>query len=251
MVLIWVKGARGFGGKFIAAGSVLAESAFSALLAPVRMLFHTQFVFSSLFGWAIQWHSPPRADTQTGWGEALRRHGWHSLLGAVWAGFVYWLNPTFLWWLLPVVGALVVSIPLSVCSSRISLGRKARAYGLFLIPEESLPPAELSRTGQLVALAHRPADFACAVVDPTCNAVACAASVARLRANPSTTQLERSELTYEALVRGPSELSTEQRIALLNDPLALSELHLAVWASEQAHPDWRRACRQISPASTR
>ena len=57
----------------------------------------------------------------------------------LWAGGVFWLNPSFVWWLLPVAGALIVSIPVSVYSSRVSLGRTLRKAGLFVIPEELNP----------------------------------------------------------------------------------------------------------------
>jgi hypothetical protein len=98
----------------------------SALLAPIRMLFHTQFVAMALAGHAVRWKSPPRGDSETGWRYALRRHGLHTLVGVLWAAIVWWLNPSYLWWLLPVVGALILSIPLSVFTSRVGLGRKLR-----------------------------------------------------------------------------------------------------------------------------
>ena len=62
------------------------EMVFSMLLAPVRMLFHTQFVVAALLGWKLSWKSPPREDAETTWGEAFRRHGLHTLLGLAWLG---------------------------------------------------------------------------------------------------------------------------------------------------------------------
>ena len=90
------------------------------------MLFHTQFVLTALAGRSVRWHSPPRDDAETTWGDALRRHGVHTLIGVAWATFVGWLNPAFLGWLLPVVGALILSIPLSVYTSRVAPGRRLR-----------------------------------------------------------------------------------------------------------------------------
>src|SRR3546814_8732838 len=86
---------------------------FSALLAPIRMLFHTQYVVSALLGISVVWKSPPRDDTATPWSQAAIRHGGGTLLGLAWLGLVYWLNPHFLWWLLPVAGSLVIAIPRS------------------------------------------------------------------------------------------------------------------------------------------
>ena len=77
--------------------------------------------------------------------DSLIRHGAGTLLGGAWLYFVYRLNPEFITWLLPVAGALLVSVPLSVISSRVDWGRAARGARLFLIPEEASPPRELRR----------------------------------------------------------------------------------------------------------
>ncbi len=53
----------------------LIEFVHSLLLAPVRMLFHTQFVLAALTGWRLDWKSPPRDDAPTAWREAAARHG--------------------------------------------------------------------------------------------------------------------------------------------------------------------------------
>ena len=80
--------------------STALEMVMSALLAPIRMLFHTRFVVMALLGWSVSWKSPPRDDNETSWGEALSRHGLHTLLGIAWAAGVYWLESV-----LPVVAA--------------------------------------------------------------------------------------------------------------------------------------------------
>ena len=53
--------------------------------------------------------------------------------------------PDFFWWLTPVLAGLVLSVPLSMLSSRPDIGRAARALGMFLIPEEIEPPQVLAR----------------------------------------------------------------------------------------------------------
>lgn len=181
VALIAMQGAERFGGFVRLVLGMLAEWLFSMLLAPIRMLFHTQFVLAALSGWTIQWQSPPREDAATGWGTAVRRHGWHTLLGSMWAAGVYWLNPSVLWWLLPIVGALMLSIPISVYSSSARLGRLARKAGFFLIPEEANPPEELRRVAEELEYAGTPPDFAEAVADPSLNALTCALGVARSR----------------------------------------------------------------------
>jgi membrane glycosyltransferase len=235
--LVWAQGARDFGGRARLALGVLIESLSAMLLAPVRMLFHTEFVLTALAGLRAQWKSPPREDAQTNWGEALRRHGIHTLIGVAWAAGVYWLNPSFLLWLMPVVGALMLSIPLSVYSSRISLGKRLRRLGMFLIPEEASPPVELRRMQELLRRAPPSPGFVDAVVDPLANALACAAGNVR-QAQPATLREGALKRVDEALRVGPRGLSDRQKSVLLSDALALSRLHFQVWASPQAHASW-------------
>ena len=228
------------GGRVHLAVSLAGEMLFSALLAPIRMLFHTQFVLTSLAGRSVRWKSPPRGDNETGWRAALARHGVHTFVGIVWAAIAWWLNPSYLWWLLPVVGALVLSIPLSVVTSRAGLGRKLRRRKYFLIPEESEPPDVIRATRRYWHRAAAPADFAAAVVDPIVNALVCAQAVSR----PVTgwpREAIADALVERALRHGLDALTPSDRSRLLTDPAALSALHFAVWTSPAAHVSWREA----------
>ncbi len=232
-VLLACRGARSAGSAVQIAASSAAEVALSTLLAPVRMLFHTQFVVAALAGWTIQWKSPPREDAQTTWRDACRRHGWHTVLGSVWAGVVYWLNPEYLWWLLPIVGALIVSIPLSVYTSRISLGHRARRVGIFSTPEEARPPRVLRRAQELLQDEQALPDFAAAVTDPIVNALACASGAARAQQPPSL-RGERLRHAQRALAHGPQALTAQQKLMLLGDATLLSELYARLGAQAPA-----------------
>ncbi|MGH8809488.1 MAG: glucans biosynthesis glucosyltransferase MdoH, partial [Noviherbaspirillum sp.] len=240
VLLLCMRGAQQFGGKLRVIGGMLLEMLFSMLLAPVRMLFHTHFVLAAFLGWAIHWKSPPREDSETTWSEGLGKHGLHTLLGLAWGGAVYWINPSFLPWLLPIAGALALSIPLSVLSSRVSLGRLFRRAKLFAIPEELAPPQELLATAAHNNAATALPDFIDAVVDPVVNALMCAAGKPRPHL-PAHKRAERAHLAQVALATGPANLSDAQRNTLLNDPLLLSQLHLDVWTSGHAHVQWREA----------
>ena len=74
--------ARRFGGAARLLASALIEFLHSLLLAPVRMLFHTQFVLAALTGWRLDWKSPPRDDAATSLARsAAARHGIHTAAG--------------------------------------------------------------------------------------------------------------------------------------------------------------------------
>jgi len=232
VAVVALRGGRGYGGRLQLAASMLVEMVMSALLAPIRMLFHTEFVLSALLGWRIQWKSPPRDDAETSWEQAWRRHGWHTALGVAWAALVYWLNPSFLWWLLPVVGALTLSIPISVYSSRVSLGRQLRRAGFFLIPEEATPPLEIRRAQAAAQSSPPPAGLEAAVAHPVINALACASGVPRTK---GMTPSVRTALVERAAAVGAGALTPAEKNELLRDPLALAKLHVAVTAAGDAY----------------
>jgi membrane glycosyltransferase len=146
-VLLIVRSRRAalFGSLTRLCTSVVLEILFSTLLAPVRMWFHSKFVLLTFMRRQITWGTQCRDDNETGWRDAIRRHG-PSTVAAL-AGLVGGplLNLYLVWWLLPVAVALLLSVPLSVYSSRVSLGRALRRWRLFLIPEETDPPEIMQR----------------------------------------------------------------------------------------------------------
>ena len=237
-ILVVARGPARFGGVLGVALSVLLEILFSALLAPIRMLFHSQFVVTTLTGLNVHWSSPPREDAETTWAEGIRRHGFHTLIAVLWAAAIYWLDSSYAWWmLLPVVGALMLSIPVSVYSSRVSLGRAMRRARLLLIPEETDPPQELRRLRAHADEARPAPGFIDAVVNPQVNAIACAVSCAHARFSPGA-QSRRHRAVASAVKKGPHALTDQGKLFFLTDALALSLLHFEVWTSPSAHPDW-------------
>jgi membrane glycosyltransferase len=128
--------------------SGLLELAFSALLAPVTMLFHTAFIAAILLGRPVGWPPQPREERGVRWAAAVERHLTHMLGGAIATGVIWALAPEFLVWVAPVCAGLLLAVPLNVLSSCQRCGRMARTMGLFLIPEEVLIPRELSFTSR-------------------------------------------------------------------------------------------------------
>jgi membrane glycosyltransferase len=237
-ILVLARGADRFGGRVGLTLSVLTEMLLSSALAPVRMLFHTQFVLAALTNLTLQWKSPPREDAATSWREAARRHGLHTLLAVGWGGAVYWLAPSYIWWLLPVIGSLMLAVPISVYSSRVSLGRALRRARFFVIPEEADPPRELRTVRDHADHPGNAPGFVEAVVDPRINALACAALP---RAGQFSDRVGRRHLRTIAIAieRGPDALTDGQKLLVLTDPVALAQLHRHVATSPTAHPAWR------------
>ena len=141
----------GFGGALRLAVGIVLEIIFSTLVAPLRMWFHSKFVLLTLFGRQIKWHAQTRNDAETDWWEAVRHHGFSTLIALTgMAGGLYW-NETLAWWLLPVSISLLLAVPLSVYSSRIGLGRAIKRWQLFRVPEERDPPPVLQGMEKLLA----------------------------------------------------------------------------------------------------
>jgi membrane glycosyltransferase len=237
---------RAFGGMIHATVSAVAETAFSALHAPLQMLWHSQFVAASLLLLGVQWGPQNRAAEGTSWSMAVRRHWAQTVLGLGWGGAVWSLDhPTF-WWFAPVVAGMVLSIPMSVLTSRASLGRKARQLSLFLTPEETSPPPELRGLRERMAklagegqLERRPADSGIAdvVLDPYVNAIHVSLlreggrhpAYAQALADLGVGRPEVRLICEKLLTDGPETLAQSEKLLVLSDAEWLPWLHRQAW----------------------
>lgn len=229
-------GARGFGGVTAMSLSVLIEVAASALLAPVRMLFHSLFVITTLLGFTVRWNNQNRDDRGTTWWQAIRFHWWGVLLGLFWGAAMYVANPGFFLWLSPVVIGLLVSIPLSVATSMPSLGEAAMRLRLFLTPADTNPPPEVRAFQENLAQRHH-SSFLTGPDDGFIRTVTIPSLLALhltllRRQDAKRTREQTEELTGccdKALRNGPHALSSAERKRLLNDPESLVYLHTRIW----------------------
>ncbi len=215
--------ARQMGGRIRLVMSALLETLVSILLAPAMMLFQSHFVLGTLLGYRVSWSSQQRDDAALPWPEAARRHAVHTLVGLALAVALAALSEELLIWSLPVVGGLLLSIPLSVWTARASLGRLAARAGLFLIPEESAPPPVLARAQ---ALAEDPR------LPPVHDALAQVLGDARTHAlhlallaqqPPVPESLRLAEARRKLLHGSPETLTAQERGLLLLDAQGLSE----------------------------
>lgn len=217
---------QGFGGARRVFVGLLAELAGSVLMAPIRMIFHTRFVLYTLFGQSVRWAGQNRGDEGTSWGMALRHHGFGTLLGLVWGGVAWAVEPVFFLWLSPVMAGLVLSIPISVYSGRRSLGDRLQRRGLFRVPGEMEPPAAVRASRQNPHIEPAVgAGFIAAVADPQTHHL----HLSLLRDPHGRRRIRWPELRDRAWADGPDALSANERRLLLGDSASLSWLHQQIW----------------------
>ncbi|MFH0814260.1 MAG: glucans biosynthesis glucosyltransferase MdoH [Pseudomonadota bacterium] len=237
IVIVRQRRTQQFGGILRLSVSIVAEVIFSILFAPIRMLFHSKFVVMTLLGWQVGWGPQQRGDQGTGWLEALRYHGIGMVIAFIWATVLFLYNRSFFWWNVPIFIPLILSVPLSVWSSRLSVGRAFRKLGLFLIPEEIAPPSEWrdlerSRQEQEESKSALPAPwqkgFVRAVVDPCINALHIYLLRHERTLSP-TIRRRRQALQDKAFTLGPNTLSRKEKMELLYDPTCMNQLHKSVW----------------------
>ena len=255
-----------FGGLLSATAGVIGETLFSTLHAPLLMLWHTRFVLTNIAGISVGWTTQSRTADGTDWLYAIQRHWGHTLIGLVWGWFTWKLEPGLFWWFTPVLAGMVFSVPLSVLTSRRTLGAQAKSAGLFLTPEETRPPMELVSLRSRMKIhdltdddsrrsrAH--AGLANAVLDPYVNAIhvtllrekqlnpVYAEHLARIGAGTDAVR----EWGEKLLAGGPEKLKLSERMAVMADQRVMVWLHQQVWVrpEEKLAPWWKAMIREFS-----
>ena len=255
-----------FGGLARASVSVVLETLFSTLHAPLQMLWHSQFVITILLGINVGWEAQKRHADGTTWSFALRHHWGHTLIGLFWGGAVWLLAPPIFWWFTPVLAGMVLAIPLSVFTSRSAWGKRARKLGLFLTPEETSPPPQLGALRlRMAALADgaeaepagpATAEFVEVFLDPYVNAI----HVSLLRERCSHPEYADAQaelavgrpdvrlLAEKLLARGIEALNPPEMMSLICDADVMSRLHRELWlrSKNRIAPSWQTAIRSYA-----
>ncbi len=255
---------REFGGLRYAVAGAVAETLFSALHAPLQMLWHSKFVATVLLGVGVHWGPQQRSADGIAWSQAIREHWGHTLIGIVWGAIVWWIDARVFWWFVPVAAGMVLSIPISVFSSRSWWGSRARSLGLFLTPEEMNPPAELAGLRERMAAfeqsgktAPRPRDSGLGdgVLDPYVNAIH-VSLLREKRLNPEQSKAlaqlgagkaEVRVLAEKLLAQGPDALQAGEKLLVLSDAETMSWLHRQAWVrpGETLAAWWQGAIRRV------
>ncbi len=236
LLILWRGEAHQFGGARRLLASAAIEFLHSTLLAPVRMLFHSQFVFAAVTGWRLDWKSPPRDDAATSWREAWRRHGLHTVLALLWIAAIVVGSDAIPWWLSPILLGLLGATLLSAWGSRADVGRALRRRGLLLTPEEVRIPAVLEAAARASReVSARLASFKGTIVHEGQGDRCLRAMPAR---SPSGAKAMAEALLVERALRdGPQALTRDDRLRMLSSRGALARLRVEVQA-HHAHPGW-------------
>ena len=134
--------------------SVILESLFSALLAPIMMLSQTGFVASILMGRNSGWKSQTRSESNSTWDVLVVRFLPHTILGALATGLVLKFLPEYAWWLLPVLAGPVLAIPLAALTESVRAGQMTMRWGLFVAPWEAGTVPLVEKVHRLMRLAE-------------------------------------------------------------------------------------------------
>jgi membrane glycosyltransferase len=228
-----------FGGPVRVLLGVILETLFSIFTAPVLIWFHTRFVLRNIAGKTVTWH------TQTRGGGAGPR--WLHIVGEYWplpvvgaalCVMAWWIAPSYLAWVSPILLGLLLVIPIAQFSGRIDSFRQ-----LFLTPEELQPPKELCAPFKLQL---RDGDqFVHALLDPFYNAVHVSLQRGRETSTPANDGYMVS-LANRLFKEGPGSLTPQQKRALLGDGQTLAWLHNLIWKTPSGlmNPEWAEAFAQ-------
>jgi membrane glycosyltransferase len=232
-----------FGGFFRLTFSVLFEVLISTLLAPVMMIFHTIFVFSTVLGLQIKWTTQNRADSGLSLTHCLAMYGWISCLGlgalalstTYLGGASLWLSPIFAGWILAPGLAWFTSLS--------SAGLAFKRAGLFLCPEESQKVPELQGLdGSDDPAPAPPSLWTQALLSPYVQALHLSMVRQRASGSPEEPNTRQGNLRERLLREGPQALRAKDRLRLLWDADSVFWLHQELWARPESelHPDWRQ-----------
>ena len=131
--------------------SVVLESIFATLFAPVVMLVHSWFIFNIVIGRATGWGTQTRDDRALPFWLVFREYWPHTLIGIASAALLYRFAPDSLEWFVPLLLGLILTIPLVQITSSLKLGAALARDKLFLVPSETGVIPVLKRAHQLLA----------------------------------------------------------------------------------------------------
>lgn len=207
--------------------SLLLEIIFSMLLAPIRMIYHSNFVIKALIGRKIHWKSPARHDDALTWRETIRFCWSLSLIGITWLVLVLMINPQFTAWFIAILLPLIISPWIIRYSSFTSIGLRLKGAKLFITKEESKPhqivtdtDKYLQRNEQKIILNA----YHFAIINPELNALISAVSTHRHCDNRQNYDYRR-RLFKRCIRQTDDHINTNHHLEAMADPIIFTQLH--------------------------
>lgn len=231
---------RLLGGGSRLLGGVLLELFFSGLFAPARMLLHSFYVITTLFGAQVKWGGP-RKPTGAHWRGIMFRHSLGLVLGLLWLVLALKVSITLFFWLLPVLAGLFLAPILESFTGKTGPGSWLRDKGILLTGEEWSPsPTLVTRQRTVEQFRARPTPgFSAVLHDADIHAI----HVALLRPH----RLPRGSVGYTRLATasrllryGADALNKGERLRLLYDRESLELLYRRLAGSQPCNQHKRR-----------
>ncbi len=223
---------QAFGGFWRAAAGAVSETLYSAMLAPLNMLWHATFIVTIPMGQGAAWNAQQRTAGGLGFFYAVRVLGWMTLVGAIWALVAWRYGGSLFAWIAPVLIPLVVSIPFAQFSSAPEAGLRLRRRGVWMTPEERQRPEILDLVDKeeealRETLAHGESRYSHqALLDPYVNALH--VSMEEPHGEPDE-DLKQILKVVEDNIEDIAKISDADMLRILSSPIATRTAHLLLW----------------------
>jgi membrane glycosyltransferase len=247
-----------FKGRLLTYISSMADTVVFTLMAPVLMIFHSQFVVYTVLGKGVRWVTQRRKlDGGVDWAEVFFNLWPVTVIGVVWGVIAWMVSHSFLLWISPILVALLLAIPMGIL---VSGKRSGHRFGLFLTSEETEPPTVLdlmnNNLAEIKGRIHLPAELekhhgllqVC--LDPYVNGLH--VSLLRRRKSIDVSRTYLDQIADRLIKQGPNALSPQEMKAMIHDTEIMTDIHYRLWSARDSDlaPFWATAIRQYNLAAS-
>lgn len=237
--------------------SSMADTVVFTLMAPVLMIFHSQFVVYTVLGKGVRWVTQRRKAEGVDWAEVFFTFWVVSLIAIIWAVLGWFVSHAFLLWISPILIALFLAIPMAIV---VSGKRSGYRFGFFLTTEETEPPSVLAtmndNLAEIKGRIHLPPELekhhglmqVC--LDPYVNGLH--VSLLRRRKSIDVSRSYLNEIAQRMIQLGPQSLNAQEIKAMIHDTETVTDLHYRLWSARdhELAPFWATAIRQYNLAAS-
>ena len=133
-----------YGGWLRFIPSAAIELVFSFLQGAVSTIRTSIFMIGLLFGKSVVWGGQSRDAQRLTLAEAAQNLWPQTLFGVIVCGALIVIAPAVFWWSLPLTAGYLLAVPFAVVTAEPHLGRLLQKLGICGIPEDFVPPAEVT-----------------------------------------------------------------------------------------------------------